>query len=234
MLVLAYHSLEDRIVKRRFADWSGTAPAPSGPRGLPVEMPEEPLVRLITRKPIRPVRGRARREPAVGERAAARGGAACVSTGTAAAPHRIPRRDAPARPRPDTRPRHLQLVDTERRRREQRRRWIVRVWAVGIVAAALVGVMVHAFMAEGQLRADRLEQRIDAEQARYADARLDVARRAAPRVIAAHARAARARARVRARATVAVPGVAPGVARRRPKAATDGAAGGQARPGRRP
>ena len=54
MLVLAYHSLEDRIVKRRFADWSGTAPAPSGPRGLPVEMPEAPLVRLITRKPVRP------------------------------------------------------------------------------------------------------------------------------------------------------------------------------------
>jgi len=54
VLVLAYHSLEDRIVKRRFAEWSGTAPAPSGPRGLPVEMPEEPLVRLITRKPVRP------------------------------------------------------------------------------------------------------------------------------------------------------------------------------------
>jgi len=142
-----------------------------------------------------------------------------VSTGTAAAPHRIPRRSAPARPRPDTRPRHLQLVDTERRRREQRRRWIVRVWAVGIVSAALVGVMVHAFMAENQLRVDRLEQRIEVEQARYADARLDYARHAAPRVVAARA------ARLglvpgSGTRTVAVPGVAPGspVA---PKAATD-------------
>jgi 16S rRNA (cytosine1402-N4)-methyltransferase len=57
VLVLAYHSLEDRIVKQRFADWSGTAPAPSGPRPLPVSEPvpdEPPLVRLITRKPIRP------------------------------------------------------------------------------------------------------------------------------------------------------------------------------------
>jgi hypothetical protein len=132
-----------------------------------------------------------------------------VSTGTAAAPHRIPRRPAPARSRPDTRPRHLQLVDTERRRREQRRRWIVRGWAVGIVGAALVGVMVHAFMAEGQLRADDLERRIEREQTRYADARLDLARREAPRVIAAHA------ARLglgpgSGTLTVAVPGVAPG------------------------
>jgi len=54
-LVLAYHSLEDRIVKRRFAAWSGTAPVPSGVRRPPVDAPaEEPLVRLITRKPIRP------------------------------------------------------------------------------------------------------------------------------------------------------------------------------------
>ena len=131
-----------------------------------------------------------------------------MSTSTAAAPHRIPRRDPHARPRPETRPRHLQLVDTDRRRREQRRRWVVRVWAVGIVAAALVGVMVHAFMAEGQLRADDLERRIELEQTRYADARLDLARRAAPRVITAHA------ARLglvpgSGTRTVAVPGVAP-------------------------
>jgi len=142
-----------------------------------------------------------------------------VSTGTAAAPHRIPRRDAPVRLRPETRARHLQLVDTERRRREQRRRWIVRAWAVGIVAAALVGVMVHAFMAENQLRVDRLEQRIEIEQARYADARLDYARHAAPRVVAAHAERLGLVPGSGTR-TVAVPGVAPGspVA---PKAATD-------------
>lgn len=54
VLVLAYHSLEDRIVKRRFAEWSGTAPARSGPRKLPAAPVPEPLVRLITRKPVRP------------------------------------------------------------------------------------------------------------------------------------------------------------------------------------
>jgi hypothetical protein len=130
-----------------------------------------------------------------------------VSTATAAAPHRIPRRDAPARPRPAP-PRHLRVVDTERRRRERRRRWIVRSWALGIVAAALVGVMVHAFMAEGQVRADRLAARIEREEARYDDARLALARRQAPRVIAARA------ARLglvpgSGTRTVAVPGVKP-------------------------
>ena len=54
VLVLAYHSLEDRIVKQRFADWSGTAPAPATPRRLPPPPRPEPLVRLLTRRPVRP------------------------------------------------------------------------------------------------------------------------------------------------------------------------------------
>lgn len=49
-LVLAYHSLEDRMVKDRFADWSGTAPQPPGP---PVVRPS-PLTKLLTRRPRRP------------------------------------------------------------------------------------------------------------------------------------------------------------------------------------
>ncbi len=54
-LVLAYHSLEDRIVKQRFAGWSGTAPAPSSARRLPPVPQPAPLVRLLTRKPVRPL-----------------------------------------------------------------------------------------------------------------------------------------------------------------------------------
>jgi 16S rRNA (cytosine1402-N4)-methyltransferase len=58
MLVLAYHSLEDRVVKRRFADWSGAPePQPYVPRGRPEPVPvpsPEPLVRILTRKPLRP------------------------------------------------------------------------------------------------------------------------------------------------------------------------------------
>jgi 16S rRNA (cytosine1402-N4)-methyltransferase len=52
LLVLAYHSLEDRLVKERFDDWSRTYdPAPA--RGLPATE-REPLVTRVTRRPRRP------------------------------------------------------------------------------------------------------------------------------------------------------------------------------------
>jgi 16S rRNA (cytosine1402-N4)-methyltransferase len=52
ILVVAYHSLEDRIVKQRFAGWAArTDPAP---HGMPVERRLDPLVNLLTRRPRRP------------------------------------------------------------------------------------------------------------------------------------------------------------------------------------
>jgi 16S rRNA (cytosine1402-N4)-methyltransferase len=51
ILVLAYHSLEDRMVKERFAQWTG---ASDQPPGLPVEPVRNPLVRVLTRRPLRP------------------------------------------------------------------------------------------------------------------------------------------------------------------------------------
>lgn len=51
VVVLAYHSLEDRIVKRAFAARSGG----STPVGLPIELPDSgPLVRMLTRGALRP------------------------------------------------------------------------------------------------------------------------------------------------------------------------------------
>jgi 16S rRNA (cytosine1402-N4)-methyltransferase len=52
MLVLAYHSLEDRLVKERFTKWSD-AGDPVLPK-LPVEPRREGLVRRITRRALRP------------------------------------------------------------------------------------------------------------------------------------------------------------------------------------
>lgn len=51
MLVLAYHSLEDRLVKERFAEWSGTE---SPPYPLPPVDTRRPITRLLTRRPRRP------------------------------------------------------------------------------------------------------------------------------------------------------------------------------------
>jgi 16S rRNA (cytosine1402-N4)-methyltransferase len=57
VLVLAYHSLEDRMVKQTFARWAGEDAAAQEPRKLPVTpAPREGVVRLLTRRALRPSR----------------------------------------------------------------------------------------------------------------------------------------------------------------------------------
>jgi 16S rRNA (cytosine1402-N4)-methyltransferase len=56
VLVIAYHSLEDRMVKERFRVWAGTGPVEgSVPPHLPRPgVTRDPLVGIITRRPLRP------------------------------------------------------------------------------------------------------------------------------------------------------------------------------------
>ena len=55
VLVLAYHSLEDRMVKEKFAQWTGADAERRVPPKFPVS-PSKPraLVKLLTRRPLRP------------------------------------------------------------------------------------------------------------------------------------------------------------------------------------
>ena len=53
LLVLAYHSLEDRLVKERFTEWARTEEPGHVPRELP-RRKRDALVRLVTRRPLRP------------------------------------------------------------------------------------------------------------------------------------------------------------------------------------
>jgi 16S rRNA (cytosine1402-N4)-methyltransferase len=54
VLVLAYHSLEDRMVKEAFATWADTGSPPALPKLAIPEPARNPLVRLLTRRPLRP------------------------------------------------------------------------------------------------------------------------------------------------------------------------------------
>ena len=73
LVVLAYHSLEDRIVKQALADAAGRPV--EAPHRLPVDPPaaEPARVAVLTRRPERPSDGRGGGQPAGRERQAARG-----------------------------------------------------------------------------------------------------------------------------------------------------------------
>ncbi len=196
MLVLAYHSLEDRAVKERFTRWAGRDVPPTPP-GLPVEPPRpHPLVRLLTRRPIRPqpeeiadnprsesARLRAGREARVTVRSVS-------STAAVAAPARGNRarrsgalpRSAPAAP---PRRRHLRVVAPAPRSRLLPTTMVAAAVATVLVLFGLV--VVHVFLAQSQLTLDRLTSQVGTAQNRYEQARLTHAELAAPSRIVARA-----------------------------------------------
>jgi len=61
LVVISYHSLEDRIVKQTFREWAAACICPPG-------LPEcrcrgEPLGRVLTRRPVRPADDETARNP---------------------------------------------------------------------------------------------------------------------------------------------------------------------------
>lgn len=54
LVVVAFHSLEDRIVKRFFAERSDASPRPSRHLPMPVAPSEAPRWRLLAKRPVRP------------------------------------------------------------------------------------------------------------------------------------------------------------------------------------
>lgn len=65
MVVLAYHSLEDRMVKEQFKDWSRTEEPGYVPTGLP-RATRNPLTRLLTRRAQRPSEAELEANPRAG------------------------------------------------------------------------------------------------------------------------------------------------------------------------
>jgi 16S rRNA (cytosine1402-N4)-methyltransferase len=54
LVVVAFHSLEDRIVKRFLMERSGSSPRPSRHQPMPVERAVAPRWRLVAKRPLRP------------------------------------------------------------------------------------------------------------------------------------------------------------------------------------
>lgn len=103
-----------------------------------------------------------------------------TATARAAAPVHIPRR----RPAPSpARGRHLRVVDPSAVRRERLRRTGVRCFVLAVAGAVLTVVVIHAAMAEREVRLDRVAEQTERAQRRYEMLRLDHARQSAPQAI---------------------------------------------------
>ena len=63
ILVLAYHSLEDRMVKERMRMWADERQVSHEEARLPVERDRHPIARILTRRPLRPADDEVRDNP---------------------------------------------------------------------------------------------------------------------------------------------------------------------------
>jgi hypothetical protein len=154
--VMSYQSLEDRLVKREFAE----AAASTAPAGLPVELPEHaPRFRLLT-KGAELASDEERAATPVPPRASARGrenrgGAMSIATAPArpsltAAPHRAP----------ETVPAPLRALERPLPRRRPRLLYgIIAVAGAVLIAAAQMGLSILTTQSSYELSALSSQQR---------------------------------------------------------------------------
>ena len=199
VLVLAYHSLEDRMVKETFGRWAGDDAARDVPAKLPVRPPRpNALVRVLTRKPMRPsadeiaanpraesARLRAvERLPHITPRSRHRG----LSAPMSAQPSPRPRPAPNATPRPGSPNRgdgaraRLTVAPEVARRRLRAR---LSMWGAALVTVASLFTLVafHVFAAQSAFTLERLSKERTNEQLRYERLREQVARLSSANVV---------------------------------------------------
>ena len=62
VLIITFHSLEDRMVKRRFRSWAGLDRQPVR-RGLPMPLGEQPKFELLSRRAVKADQDECERNP---------------------------------------------------------------------------------------------------------------------------------------------------------------------------
>ena len=195
--VLAYHSLEDRMVKRELALGAHS----SAPPDLPVELPQHaPYLRLLTRGaevpdddeladelPGRPPRGCGPRNGPAPEGAQhepdprGRGHRRSASGAAAAAPAR-PHAPGPRAPRPSLRVVHAPAVD--------RGRTAFVIGCMLLLVGGLLGLLlINTALAQGSFTLHDLQQRSDELGDQQQALRQDIDAQAAPERLAARAKA---------------------------------------------
>ena len=185
MVVLAYHSLEDRMVKERFADWSRTEEPGYVPTGLPASDAQPAHPSAHTPAAVEAVRRGGRSQPAAPR------APVCAQWSGSGHDHdcrtlspRAPGLAFDVDPRDRSRP-----AAPRRAHRRRRRARVARPFAIGrlgvllaivTVFALVTAVVFHVVLAQNQMELDRLDAQITKEQRVYEKRRLAASVLASP------------------------------------------------------
>ena len=181
LLVLAYHSLEDRMVKERFTEWART----EEPGHVPASCRDVRATRSSVSSPVgRSVRRRPRSRRTRGPRARGSRGRAVGMTQAVPAIRSARRARVEPAHRSATQAATKPALRVTSRTRTLSRSSRVAVFVVLAVVFTLVSAVVfHVILAQGQLELDGLSRDIDAARREYEQRRLETSMLASPQRI---------------------------------------------------